>query len=605
MGGRPKKARPDVATVESPAVEPPAAAAPDGAHAPAADAPSTPRERTQAVVLNVGEFYPMSENDRRSESFRAARKKQKQDETLAAMGGSYVDDAVVAKGTCSLVNDPCPGCDKRAPVRIGGSTHRGFGGGSFDYICLECNEERHVLRSEKLASTGAGPKIDVNTVRAVNAYEAAGLGYEKYVVVCQGLNMRFMSQGTWSHNQKLGASAAEAVKREMFAENLQKEIDATLLHEGDAARDPVTGKVFIRVMEDGSWQKRYGHNSLWGYGAIYGYYTGRALFVDHRCAYCATCASSAFRGVEKPTHQCTKNWDMKSSAQGAAGNMEKHIALAGVIALFDAGAIVRTFCCDGDTKTVDWIRVYGPKEVAAVITVVLDGNHVSKSVGGKLRDLKQLKKKEATVLQRAYMWAVYEARDEAAERGLSDADAAGLIQAKVRGVPPHMFDVSHAGCGASCPKKVGNACFDAAHVPKGLKSFIARGAADATYSAVAAVFETYSSDEFCKKLVMKASTNTCESGNSLLWLEHLPKTHLQSTSAPRKLWDSQIRKQQGRLAAAASVRAKAGLRDSTAVIEQGKKRDRAIFRCVSLLPEHSIIPWCAAVCCVHMSAKHY
>jgi hypothetical protein len=256
--------------------------------------------------------------------------------------------------------------------------------------------------------------------------------------------------------------------------------------------------------------------------------------------------------------------------------MEKHIVLAGVFALLEAGAIVRAFCCDGDTNTVDWIRLYGPPEVAAVITVVLDGNHVSKSVGGKLRDVKELKKKESAALQKGFMWAVYDARDEAAERSLSDADTARLIQTKVRAVPPHMFDVTHAGCGASCPRKVGNACFDAAHVPKGLTSFIARGAAEATYDAVVAVFDMYSSDEFSGKLVMKGSTNTCESGNSLLWLQHLPKTNLQPTAAPRKLSDAQLQKQFGRCAGAAAVRASFGGRESTVVADQGRQLDTYI-----------------------------
>ena len=36
----------------------------------------------------------------------------------------------------------------------------------------------------------------------------------------------------------------------------------TLLFEGDAAIDKATGKTMIRVITDGSWQKRYGRNSL-------------------------------------------------------------------------------------------------------------------------------------------------------------------------------------------------------------------------------------------------------------------------------------------------------------------------------------------------------
>lgn len=35
----------------------------------------------------------------------------------------------------------------------------------------------------------------------------------------------------------------------------------------------------IRVITDGSWQKRYGRSSLWGYGALYGIYTGKVVFL--------------------------------------------------------------------------------------------------------------------------------------------------------------------------------------------------------------------------------------------------------------------------------------------------------------------------------------
>ncbi len=78
-------------------------------------------------------------------------------------------------------------------MRLTRTTYRGFGGGSLDFICLECCTPRHVQRSEEVPSTAAGPKADVSTVIAVNAFEAAGLGYEKYVLMCQGLNIPLMS----------------------------------------------------------------------------------------------------------------------------------------------------------------------------------------------------------------------------------------------------------------------------------------------------------------------------------------------------------------------------------------------------------------------------
>ena len=49
--------------------------------------------------------------------------------------------------------------------------------------------------------------------------------------------------------------------------NREKERVATLLYEGESCRSP-SREIQIRVITDGSWQKRYGRNSLWGYSAM-------------------------------------------------------------------------------------------------------------------------------------------------------------------------------------------------------------------------------------------------------------------------------------------------------------------------------------------------
>ena len=142
LGEATKMARPELATVESPAVQAPAATAPDAADAPAADAATTPRERAQLVVHNIGEFYPMTEYEKRSASARAALEEQSQKKILDGIDGSYVDDGALATGMCNLANEPRPGCHTRAKMEIGGATYRGFGCGSIDFICLECRAPR-------------------------------------------------------------------------------------------------------------------------------------------------------------------------------------------------------------------------------------------------------------------------------------------------------------------------------------------------------------------------------------------------------------------------------------------------------------------------------
>jgi hypothetical protein len=121
------------------------------------------------------------------------------------------------------------------------------------------------------------------------------------------------------------AAGKSSLLVEIYA-NREKERVATLLYEGESCRSP-SGKIKIRCITDGSWQKRYGRNSLWGYSAMYGFYKGKVIFVSHRCARCTTCWMAAARGAPPGEHKFTMNWDDKKGAdEGAAGNMEKHSA---------------------------------------------------------------------------------------------------------------------------------------------------------------------------------------------------------------------------------------------------------------------------------------
>ena len=111
---------------------------------------------------------------------------------------------------------------------------------------------------------------------------------------------------------------------------------------GDEAHDE-NGNVKIRIITDGSWQKRYGRNSLFGYGVMYGFYTGKVVFVSHRCCRCMTCIRWSADCKEAPEHECTNNWN--SSA--ASSNMEREIAVEGAKKLLAAGAAISVIVCDG------------------------------------------------------------------------------------------------------------------------------------------------------------------------------------------------------------------------------------------------------------------
>ena len=84
------------------------------------------------------------------------------------------------------------------------------------------------------------------------------------------------------------------------------------------------------------------------HGAIYGRYTNKCLHAGSRIARCAVCASAVAMGKAKVRENvCTKNWDERQGADGAASLMEKSIALESVIAILAANAIVKVRLRDG------------------------------------------------------------------------------------------------------------------------------------------------------------------------------------------------------------------------------------------------------------------
>ena len=286
------------------------------------------------------------------------------------------------------------------------------GRGHFEFACSNCNFKYPLQRSRPIVTGARGRPTEDNTARFISACVAVGLGHSATNTLLTGANLPEVCLATFhSISAKTGVAAKSALELEL-EKKLAEEIRLSVLYEGDASLGE-DGKTKIRVITDGSWQKRYGHNSLWGYEVMYGFYTGKVVFVSHRCARCQTCSIAAHKGLAPPEHNCTKNWDEKGREQGAAGNMEKDIALEGVTRLFEKGAIVRSLVCDGDTKTLEWIKLHGPEQVATVIGANLDLNHIAKNFGKKLRELMamvKLKEAQCAALQRAFTRAVYDTR---------------------------------------------------------------------------------------------------------------------------------------------------------------------------------------------------
>ena len=487
------------------------------------------------------------------------------------LGHGYVDEVLVVEQMQAMVGCPCPHCSKRTTVSFAGSTRRGIGGGSLDFTCDECGGGRDLQRSRYVPSVGPGRPQEENTLRFVAACVGIGIGYEQTENLALNLNMGTVCKATWDGCRAKCATSARTAREKDIEANLKEEIMLTLLFEGDAAVDKATGKTMIRVITDGSWQKRYGRNSLWGYAAIYGFYTGKEVFVDHRCARCQTCISAKSRGVAVGEHACTKNW-----AEGqAAGLMERDIVLQGVTELCAKGAIVRTLVVDGDTKTLEWIKKHGPAEVAAVITSELDLNHVAKALGAKLRALMalwkgELKEKQCAALQTAYQNVVYKVRECAPDdESVAEWDeGAVMMRERMMEALDYYFDKRSDDAKAEQPFK--STKLNDIPVPCGKD--------DAVYLGVKAIFETYSSIALCSKLLFKCSTNTAESGNCVLWVFWLPKTMFKPRSAAMALDLAMLHKAIGRQHAVAAMQGGLGLEVSGLVEAARIKKDKKTKR---------------------------
>ena len=147
--------------------------------------------------------------------------------------------------------------------------------------------------------------------------------------------------------------------------------------------------------------------------------------------------------------------------------MERDIALEGVTWLLKQGAVVSVLVCDGDTKTLEWIRARGPKAVADVITMRLDLNHVAKCLGGGCRDLKLVSDAACAVIQSTISSCVYWSREHGNDPkpgSPEEAEQAAQLQASCKAAVGHLFNIDgHAACGPSCTAKAGNAAYDPKH----------------------------------------------------------------------------------------------------------------------------------------------
>ena len=327
-------------------------------HPPTEACKCTPRVRATAAPLNVGEFPGIYHRQKRDfaepslvtptllsepapTDWRAARAEQ--EARFAPLGNQFWDEKVLCAAVEGLTEeraDGCPCCGNHVGVKFFESKKRGVGGGHLAFKCgtATCPHTYVFKRSAELEKEvgsfkKGGAPTDANTARIVIAAKSAGMGLSQLNQFLMMSNIPKLNEGVWGIHGKEFDVSAKACVSDMILKNLELEEVATLLREGEGCRCAVTGKIKIKVMTDGSWQKRYGRNSLWGFGAMYGFYTGKVVFVASRCARCAVCMAAARAHKEVSAQHkeaCTRDWK-----SGAASEMEKVIALEGVNFLFE------------------------------------------------------------------------------------------------------------------------------------------------------------------------------------------------------------------------------------------------------------------------------
>ena len=504
------------------------------------------------------------------------------------LGNALYDEQILVEGIQQL-REGCPGCGEHSRIDFQESVARGLGG-HLKFTCSnkKCLYETKINKSKMMPGLNAAGKPcapkTMNTARGVAAFMAAGIAESNANQFLLGMDMPPLNTNVWATHGETFAAATKTNLDRLILENIEKEKAATLLHEGESCLTS-DGKVKIKLMTDGSWQKRYGRNSLYGIGAMYGHYTGGVLFAGDRCARCQVCMTAASRGAELPANHketCTNNWRGGQSAS----LMERDIALEGVNFLFLHNCVVANLICDGDTKTVQHIKEKGPQQVADVISVWLDLNHVEKNVGKKLRELGVgLSEEEAKALQHSFCRAVKESRKKNPAKGVAPGSeeerrCVECLQEEIRTAPGHLFNKDgHVGCKEDCPMKAANTViYNPSHIPHNLHKWIHPGNDDVKYKAVVQVFVEYSSFDMCAKLIYDCTSNLCESLNMLTW-DKMGKRRLKPTSGSAHMRMAQLQRQQGQGAATQDVNETMGIGSSSPETVKGwlkidKKRKR-------------------------------
>ena len=510
----------------------------------------------------------------------AAPEPAEREARFSSQGSSVVEDGVLLEDFERILKHRCcssPSYGYTSNAELGA-------GGSYSFQCACCLNEMAVRRTSKLPSKKRGPNPDATTRRLVAASKAAGMGLAALNKFMLAADLKPMNPSVYyAHSSEVAAAHGTVFTSEM-EKNLKREIELTIEREGAGTGylklgDDEKAAVLIKVITDGSWQKRYGRNSLFGYGVMYGFYSGLPVFASHRCARCMVCIKwNAMSDEERPEgekgeappppHDCSRNWGSL-----AASNMEADIAVEGAKSLLASGAGIGVLVCDGDTKTATKIRSDVP-ELKEHVEIWNDLNHMSINVGKQLREETELSEAEATKLQSSFYRAVKQAREEEKvrrEKGedkRTTAEQIKFMRRRIVAAIQHYFN-KHTDCGSWCVVKEKG---DTSHVPAALGKYITSCSLD----DVMPIIDTYTTDGILQKLLEDCTTNTAECGNSVLWCNYLPKDKFRPREGKPLVQRVMLTRSKGEGAVQTAIENELGLASAPVTIERRERMDASM-----------------------------
>jgi len=260
--------------------------------------------------------------------------------------------------------------------------------------CQNCHENTSFCTSPKVRGE-VGRSSEVNA-RCVQAGIETGFGLRNMQKLCTlfGLPLPLSNTAYYRMTKMLEIcySAEADLSLQKAASNLKDHMQAQYAECKDL--DPISDVFEVAVSVDGTWQKRYGYNSLAGVVFIIAIETGEVLDFEVRSKVCFQCRA---REHIKGTQEYDKWWDSHKGAceinhSGSAESMEKDAAVEMFLRSIAKHRLKYTvYIGDGDSSSYGVVadavfQKYGPEYLVLKEDCI---GHIQKRMGNSLRTYKK------------------------------------------------------------------------------------------------------------------------------------------------------------------------------------------------------------------------